>query len=123
MTEKPDPLAPFIRWPGHSVDPDARPLTHLETCAPQHFLDDLAARGHMMTMRWGYTRTEANPHPMATLCFVLGGWAGKHYAVRSEWHEGRCRGVVYRWEECAHSDRQDGRCVACGVSVRTPSST
>jgi hypothetical protein len=129
-----DDYAPFMGKSGQ-VNKDLRPLPNAEDVDPLHFLNDLAARGHMMTPVWGYSILPDNSRQQWTQFFLLHdanmgfGLGGGGYAVTY----GSKTPIVRSFRICKHEIKlhdganpsqgwKPGHCKHCGMDMTIDSS-
>ncbi len=120
---------PFIGKSG-SANKDLKPLPNAEPVEPLRFLNDLAARGHMMTPVWGYALLPTEARQQWTQFFLLHdanmgmGLGGGGYAVTYGMNEP----IVRRFKICAHEIElhagadpsrgwRPGHCKHCGMDM------
>jgi hypothetical protein len=108
-----------------------QPLPNAVDADPLRFLNDLAARGHMMEPVWGYAMLPAENRTQWTQFFLLydamGGGGG--YAVTYGGNKPIVRQfTICRHEKVMHSDARPeygwrpGHCKHCGMDMSVDSS-
>jgi hypothetical protein len=120
---------PFI-GKSDSSNRDLKPLPNAEDVEPLLFLNDLAARGHMMTPVWGYALLPTESRQQWTQFFLLhdanmsSDVGGGGYAVTY----GSKAPIVRRFAICKH-EKEDGaganhmrgwhpgKCRLCGMDM------
>ena len=124
-----DDYAPFIGKQG-AANKGMQPLPGAEDVEPMTFLNDLAARGHMMTPVWGYSLLPAEARHQWTQFFLLHDanmgfeLGGRGYAVTYA----NPKPIVRRFAICKHeielrSDADPsrgwnpGHCKHCGMDM------
>lgn len=121
-----DDYAAFIGKSG-AVNRDLKPLPNAEDVDPSRFLNDLAARGHMMTPVWGYSLLPDGSRQQWTQFFLLHdanmgfGLGGGGYAVTYNCPPRRFQ--ICRHEKVLHAGADPsrgwtpGHCKHCGVDM------
>lgn len=118
-----------------AVNKDLKPLPNPEPVEPLRFLNDLAARGHMMTPVWGYSWLPDESRQQWTQFFLLHdanmgfGLGGGGYAVTYGMKEPTVRQFrICRHEKVLHAGADPsrgwtpGHCKHCGVDMTIDSS-
>lgn len=109
-----------------------QPLPNTKEVDPLVFLNDLAARGHMMEPVWGYSRSSDETHPRWTQFFLFydatGGGTGYAVAYRPFGKPAVLEFALCRHEKVVHSDARPsygwhpGHCKHCGMDMSIDSS-
>lgn len=124
-----DDYAAFIGKSGQA-NKGLKPLPNAEDIDPLKFLNDLAARGHMMTPVWGYSLLPDGSRQQWTQFFLLHdanmgfGLGGGGYAVTY----GMNTPIVRRFQICRHEIElavganpsrgwNPGHCKHCGMDM------
>ncbi len=131
----------FVGKQGQSNRDPLSPLPNPEDVDPGYFLNDLAARGHMMTPVWGYAVPPSGTGRQWTQFFFLHdanmgfGLGGGGYAVTygsSRWDaeakKSIAQPIVRRFQICRHEKElaagadplrgwRPGKCKHCGMDM------
>ena len=129
-----DDYEPFIGKPGASNRDPLAPLPNPTDVEPGRFLNDLAARGHMMTPVWGYAVLPDGSRRQWTQFFLLHDanmgmqLGGGGYAVSY----GTNAPIVRQFQICRHEIElapgadpsrgwRPGKCKHCGMDMTVDS--